>query len=102
MIMLKVKRRVYRDTDEFTARLEEAGSILFLHIELKTKPTTKFIKYLRKEFKIFQKKIKSAGYDYIYSYSATPSFYKLFPGYEDLGPMEWEDGQYRVLRWALN
>lgn len=100
--MHKVKRRVYRDTPEFTARLEEAQGILFLHMELKIKPTTKFIRHLRKEFDSFKKKIRSAGYDYIYSYSATPSFYKLFPGYEDLGPMEWEDGQYRVLRWALN
>lgn len=100
--MPEVKRRVYRDNDQFIARLEESEGVLFLHIELKVKPTTKFIKHLRREFESFKKKIKSAGYEYIYSYSATPSFYKLFPGYEDLGPMEWEDGQYRVLRWELN
>jgi len=96
----KVKRRVYRDNDDYKVRLEEVDDVLYIHIEMKNM-TTRVIKHLQSEFEIFKKKIASAGYEYIFSYSATPKFYSLFKGYDDIGEMEWEDKKYRVLRWAL-
>lgn len=102
MMPNKVKRKVLREAELYTARIEELNGILFIHIDLKGKPTKSLMKHLQAEWEIYKKKVKAAGYKQIHSYSATPSFYKFFPGYKDLGPMEWEDGQYKVLQWELN
>lgn len=88
------------DTPDYKVRLEENGPILFVHVELK-KLNKSVVGSLRREFNTLKKKIKSAGYDHIFSYSATPKFYKLFKGYEDIGPMVWDDTEYRVLKWDL-
>lgn len=102
MIQNKVKRKTLRETDQYRARIEEMKGILFIHIDLKGKPTKSLMKHLKIEWEIYKKKVKAAGYKHIHSYSATPSFYKFFPGYVDLGPMEWEGNEYRVLQWELN
>lgn len=104
--MSNIRRKVIREGDDFVARLEEIKKndkkLLFIHIELKGTVTVKLIKELRKEWEDYKRRIKLAGYNNIYSYSATPKFYSLFKGYEDLGPMECEGKEYRVLKWALN
>lgn len=101
-----IRRKVIKETDEFKARLEEikkqGRNLLFIHIELKGTVSVKLIKELRREFEDYKRRIKAAGYTNIYSYSATPKFYSMFKGYEDLGPMNFEGKEYRVLRWALN
>lgn len=101
-----VKRKVIKETDRWKARLEEHKKndvkTLFIHVELKGPIDTALIKELRKEWEEFKRKIKAAGYSKIHSYSATPKFYSMFKGYEDIGPMEWEGKEYRVLRWVLN
>lgn len=98
--MSDVKRRVYRDNERYKVRLEETQNILFIHVEMK-EMTKAVISELKSEFEIFKKKIKSAGYGYIHSYSATPKFYQLFKGYEDIGAIEVDEKEYRVLRWEL-
>lgn len=95
-----VKRRVYRDTEDYVVRLEENQNILFVHIEMKNM-STKVMKELLSEFEVFKKNVAKAGYEYLHSYSATPKFYSMFKGYEDIGGMEWDDKEYRVLRWEL-
>lgn len=102
-----VKRKVIKETDEYLARLEEFTTpdddkILFIHVELKSTITKKLIEELRREFNEYKRKVKSAGYDNIYSYSATPKFYKLFKGYKELGPMGKGYKGYEVLRWELS
>jgi hypothetical protein len=96
---------VIREGDKFIARLEEIKKndkkLLFIHIELKGTVDVALIKELRREFEDYKRRIKLAGYDNIYSYSATPKFYSLFKGYQELGPMEGFEG-YKVLKWALN
>jgi hypothetical protein len=106
MIMSKnIRRKKIKETDKYIARLEEAKidgkNILFIHIELKGGVDIPLIKELRVEFEDYKRRVKLAGYDNIYSYSATPKFYGMFKGYEDLGPMVWDEKEYRVLRWAL-
>ena len=98
--MHNVKRKTYMDTADYKVRLEENEGIIFVHVELKTF-SKKVVSSLRKEFTKLKKKIKSAGYENIYSYSATPKFYQMFVGYEDVGPMVWDDTEYRVLKWEL-
>lgn len=101
-----IRRKVIRETDQYVARLEEIKkndrNILFIHVELKGGVDIALIKELRAEFEDYKDRIRKAGYDNIYSYSATPKFYKMFKGYEDVGPMDFEGKQYRVLKWALN
>lgn len=100
------KRKVYMDREHYLVRLEETKKndqkVLFVHVELKNTLSPSVIKELRVEFDILKKKIKAAGYSKIHSYSATPKFYSMFKGYEDIGPMIWDDEEYRVLRWELN
>lgn len=100
-----IRRKVIREDDRFIARLEEIKKddrkLLFIHIELKGTVDVALIKHLRSEFEDYKRRIKLAGYDNIYSYSATPKFYRMFKGYEDLGDMEGFEG-YKVIKWALN
>lgn len=100
------KRKVYMDNDRFKVRLEECKKndqrLIFVHVELKGSLSPSVIKELRHEFEILKNKIKAAGYKKIHSYSATPKFYSMFKGYEDIGPMDWEGEEYRVLKWVLN
>jgi hypothetical protein len=101
-----IKRKVIKDTDRWKARLEEVKQndkkILFIHIELKGNVDVPLIRELREEWEGFKRKIKAAGYDNIYSYSATPKFYSMFKGYEDIGPLVYEGLEgYRVLKWDL-
>jgi len=95
-----VKRRVYQDNDEYTANLEEQDGILFVHVNLKTfdKGT---ISTLRVEFDKLKRKLYQAGYEWVYSYSATPKLYRMFKGVEEIGTMTFEGKQYEVLRWKL-
>lgn len=99
--MSKIKRRVYRDTDDYVVRLEENEQVLFIHVEMKN-ITLPIIRNLQSEWDVFKEKIRSAGYDNIYSYSATPKFYRMFKGCEEIGDMIWEDKEYKVLKWELN
>lgn len=96
-----IKRKVYMEKDDYKVRLEETQHIIFVHVELKGKMSTSIVKDLRTEFVKLKNKIKAAGYTQIFSYSATPKFYSLFKGYEDIGPMECEGVEYRVLKWEL-
>jgi hypothetical protein len=93
------------ENERYKVRLEECKKqdqkVLFVHVELKTELVPSTIKELRHEFKILKDKIKKAGYSKIHSYSATPKFYSMFKGYEDIGPMIWDDKEYRVLKWEL-
>lgn len=100
--MSKVKRKTIRDNDDYIVRLEEVHNNLFIHVEMKGAITVPIIRDLQREWVKFKESIKAAGYPAIYSYSATPKFYQFFKGYEDLGPMEWEGEQYKVLKWELN
>jgi hypothetical protein len=99
------RRKTLKDTDKYKARLEEIKAngkpILFVHVEVKDKIDVALIRELRHEFDEYKRKIKSAGYKQIFSYSATPKFYSLFKGYEDIGSMTWDDKEYRVLKWEL-
>jgi len=99
------KRKVYMETDKYKVRLEEFKQndrkTLFVHVETKDTITTAMIKELRREFEILKDKVKKAGYSTINSYSATPKFYCLFKGYKDLGPIDVEGEEYRVLQWEL-
>lgn len=100
-----IKRKTYMENERYKVRLEECKQhdqkILFVHVELKAELVPSTIKELRYEFQILKNKIKGAGYSKIHSYSATPKFYSMFKGYEDIGPMIWEDIEYRVLKWEL-
>lgn len=102
-----IKRKVYMENDRFLVRLEEVKKndqkVLFVHVQLKNELVPSTIKELRHEFEILKNKVKKAGYSKIHSYSATPKFYSMFKGYEDIGPMEHEslNEEYRVLRWEL-
>lgn len=100
--MSKVKKKTLRETDKYIARIEEVHGNLFIHIEVKGVIDLSLIRELQGEWKLFKEKIKKAGYPALYSYSATPKFYQFFKGYEDMGPMDWDEGQYRVLKWELN
>lgn len=99
-----IKRRVYRDNDDYTVRLEECDGVLFIHIVLK-KASVSIIKHLKQEFELFKKKIrdtKSVKFDHIFSYSKEPKFYRMFKGCEYVGEMTWEGEKYEVLKWDLN
>lgn len=102
-----IKRKTYIENDRFLVRLEEVKKqdqkVLFVHVQLKAELVPSTIKELRHEFEILKDKIRKAGYSKIHSYSATPKFYSMFKGYQDIGPLEYEglDGEYRVLRWEL-
>jgi major membrane immunogen (membrane-anchored lipoprotein) len=100
-----VKRKVYLENEQYKVRLEEFKKqdqkVLFVHVELKDTLIPSVIKELREEFDKLKSKIKLAGYSKIHSYSATPKFYSMFKGYEDIGPMDWEGKEYRVLKWEL-
>lgn len=98
--MSKVKRKVYQDNELYQARLEEVNDVIFVHIEIK-QMKKKTVDKLIDEFAILKEKIKNAGYNYLHTYSATPKFYKLFKEYEEVGDMDWEDQNYKVLRWEL-
>lgn len=102
MIQSETKRKVLRETDEYIARAEDHKGTLFIHIELKGKPNKALMKHLQEEWVKYKQSVKRAGYKHIHTYSCTPSFYKFFPGYDDLGPMNWEGIEYRVLQWELN
>lgn len=99
--MSNIKRRVYRDTDDYVVRLEENNNVLFIHVEMKN-INTAVMRHLKSEFEIFKSKIKSAGYKYIFSYSSTPKFYNMFNGCEEIGDIIWDEKDYKVLRWELN
>lgn len=96
-----VRRKTYMDRDDFTVRLEDTQGIIFVHVEMKGEITTQMVRTLRKEFNILKQKLALANYEYVHSYSATPKFYSLFKGYEDIGAMIWDEKEYRVLRWEL-
>lgn len=98
--MSEVKRKVYKDNEMFQARLEEVGDVLFIHIQVK-QMRKKTIDTLLDEFPTFKEKIKTAGYKFLHTYSATPKFYQMFKGYEEVGDMDWEGKSYKVLRWEL-
>lgn len=88
------------DVPDYKVRLEENEGVLFVHVELKSL-SKKVVSSLSAEFAKLKKKLKQAGYDHVFSYSATPKFYKLFKGYEDIGFFDLEDTEYRVLKWEL-
>lgn len=98
--MSDVKRRVYQDNDRYTARLEETDGLLFVHVVIK-QMNKQTISTIRDEFEKLKKKLKQAGYEVVNTYSATPKFYKMFPGYNTLGHMEVEGEKYEVLQWVL-
>jgi hypothetical protein len=98
--MSEVKKKVYQDNDMYQARLEEVNNVVFVHITVK-EMKKKTIDTLIDEFAILKEKIRNAGYNYLHTYSATPKFYKLFKDYEEVGDMDWEGKEYKVLRWEL-
>lgn len=98
--MSEVKKKVYQDNDMYQARLEEVNNVVFVHITVK-EMKKKTVDTLIDEFAILKEKIRNAGYNYLHTYSATPKFYKLFKGFEEVGDMDWEGKEYKVLRWEL-
>ena len=100
MLMSEVKRKIYKENDLYQARLEEYNGTLFIHVEMK-QMNTKAIRELLDQFDGFKNNIKKAGYKALHTYSATPKFYQMFKGYEEVGDMSWEGVDYKVLRWEL-
>ena len=100
MRMSEVKRKIYKENDLYQARLEDVNGTIFIHITMK-KMNTKAIRELLDQFDGFKTNIKKAGYKFLHTYSATPKFYQMFKGYEEVGDMVWEDKEYKVLRWEL-
>lgn len=103
--MNKVKRKIVHEDDNFIARVEEVAlegtKTIFIHIEIKQMKKA-VIDFLKEKFPTFKKNVKNAGYEYLHTYSKTPKFYQFFPGYEEVGDMEWEGETYKVLKWELN
>lgn len=100
MPMSNVKRKVYKETDLYQARLEDVDGILFIHITIK-QMKKQTMQELLDQFDGFKNGIKKAGYKFLHTYSSTPKFYQMFKGYEEMGDMVWEDKEYKVLRWEL-
>lgn len=100
-----VKRKIVHEDDNFIARVEEVTlkgiKVIFIHIEVKQMKKV-VIDYLKEQFPKFKIKVRDAGYDNLFTYSRTPRFYKFFPGYEEVGDMNWEGETYKVLKWELN
>jgi hypothetical protein len=103
--MSKVKRKTIHNDGNLKARIEEVTMkgerIIFIHIEV-DEIKKSVIQFLKNRFPNFKKSVKKNGYNYLHTYSKTPKFYKFFPGYVELGDMEWEGETYKVLRWELN
>lgn len=98
--MSDVKRRVYQENEQYQARLEEVGGVLYVHVVVHhmTKST---LSLLRKEFDILKQKVRQAGYSHLFTYSTNPRFYKLFKGCEKVGDFKWQDEDYEVMTWEL-
>lgn len=104
--MPSIKRKTLKDCDEYKTRVEEWNDkgvkLLFVHVELKGRVTKAMIEQLRTEFEEYKRVIKLAGYNVVHSYSATPKFYSMFKGWEEVGDMVGEFEGYKVIKWELN